>query len=71
MIHLYNDLPKHVIDESSVKIFEEFLIHIMLTHYQQGVQFGHHPIADASMVNNQISLYGRLFMTVLQCVKAN
>ena len=36
MTDVYNDLPQHVVDAPSVKIFQHYLIHIVRTRCQQG-----------------------------------
>ena len=36
MTDIYNDLPQHVVDAPSVKIFKQYLIHIVRTRCQQG-----------------------------------
>ena len=36
MTDVYNDLPQHVVDAPSVKIFQRYLIHIVRTRCQQG-----------------------------------
>ena len=36
MTDVYNDLPQHVADAPSVKIFQQYLIHIVRTRCQQG-----------------------------------
>ena len=36
MTDVYNNLPQHTVDASSVKIFQQYLIHIVRTRCQQG-----------------------------------